>query len=46
MCVWGGGGGGAEKVLAMLKWGHTKFWGRELEVLPILKKGMLKGSTL
>ena len=24
MCVWGGG---AEKVLAILKWGDNKFWG-------------------
>ena len=36
------GGGGAEKVLAMLKWGHKRFYiviTQELEVLAIRKGG-------
>ena len=31
------GGGGAEKVVAMLKEGQNKFWGSFLQVLAILK---------
>ena len=44
--------GGGKKVLAMLKGGHTQFWGtrvvltQELEVLALLKGGSQNISAL